>query len=109
MEDSAPAGRMLIAKQYSGDLVGQGVGQMLSKRTEKGASVYAAIEEFEGTLAGKKGGFTLFHQGHMSATQQSLEVVIVEGSGTGELAGIQGSLTIIQQQGSHQYELDYRL
>lgn len=109
LEDDAPAGRMLINKVYSGGIQGSGVGQMISKRTAGGAAVYSAIEEFSGTIAGKQGGFTLFHTGFMSATQQTLDITIVEGSGSGELSGICGSLTIKQENGQHYYELDYRL
>ena len=108
-EDAAPAGRMLINKVYSGGMQGSGVGQMISKRTASGAAVYSAIEEFSGTIDGKQGGFTLFHTGFMSATKQTLDITIVEGSGSGELKGISGSLTIKQENGQHYYELDYQL
>ena len=33
-DENAPAGRMIIDKKYSGALVGKGIGQMISKRTE---------------------------------------------------------------------------
>lgn len=108
-DEETPAGRMLIDKTYHGPLSGRGLGQMISKRTEKGSSVYAAIEEFTGTLDGKSGGFTLFHRGLMSATEQSLEVIIVEGSGSGELVGVIGSLKITQDDDGHRYTLDYSL
>ncbi len=108
-DQDTPAGRMTILKDYSGDMVGIGVGQMISKRTAQGASVYAAIEEFSGSLEGKQGSFTLFHNGFMTAEKQSLEVIIVDGSGTGELSNIQGSLTIIQESGEHSYILNYQL
>ena len=107
-DESTPAGRMLIHKEYSGGMVGKGVGQMISKRTESGVAVYAAIEEFVGAVNGKSGSFTLFHNGFMSASKRSLEVIIVEGSGTGELEGIQGRLSIIQENGGHSYVLDYQ-
>lgn len=107
-DEGVPAGRMIIHKEYCGGMVGKGVGQMISKRTEGGAAVYSAIEEFEGTVSGKAGSFTLFHNGFMSALKQSLEVIIVEGSGAGELKGIQGSLVIIQESGKHSYVLEYQ-
>ena len=37
---ASPAGRMLIAKTYLGDMTGSGIGQMISKRTEDGAAIY---------------------------------------------------------------------
>ena len=108
-DEAAPAGRMTIFKEYSGGLVGKGVGQMISKRTEGGASVYSAIEEFEGAVNGKNGAFTFFHNGIMSSSKQELKVTIVDGSGSGELEGIQGELSIIQENGTHKYELQYSL
>ena len=102
-----PAGRMLIRKTYSGGMGGSGIGQMISKRIEDGAAIYYAIEEFSGTLDGKKGSFTLTHNGFMNAESQSLEISILEGSGKGELQNISGTMTISQLDGGHQYALSY--
>ena len=107
--DTPPVGRMIITKQYSGGMVGAGAGQMISKRTDSGHAVYLAIEEFDGVINDKNGSFTLLHKGSMSSSQQSLEIIIMEGSGTGEFAGISGVMTIVQDKGSHSYELDYSL
>ncbi|MAD17205.1 MAG: hypothetical protein CL579_14195 [Alteromonadaceae bacterium] len=108
-DEAAPAGRMLIDKTYQGDLVGKGIGQMISKRTDNGVAVYFAIEEFEGTLQGKSGTFTLLHNGKMSAEVQSLDIAILEGSASGELTGLTGAMRITQQDGKHSYELDFEL
>ena len=105
----SPAGRMLITKTYLGDMNGSGIGQMISKRTENGTAVYYAIEEFSGSVRGKGGGFTLVHKGHMSKETQSLEVVILEGSGSGELKNVSGSMLIIQGTNGHSYELRFEL
>jgi hypothetical protein len=104
-----PVGRMLINKSYSGDLVGSGIGQMISKRTDTGEAAYCAIEEFSGSLHDRSGGFTLVHKGQMSQSSQSLEVQILNGSGSGELQTISGSLDIIQDVDGHRYELAYEL
>lgn len=108
-EDVEAAGRMTINKAYTGDMVGSGIGQMISKRTEHGSAVYYAIEEFSGSVKDKKGAFTLLHEGIMTADSQSLSVKILEGSGSGELSSITGSLEIIQTDGEHSYKLDYAL
>jgi hypothetical protein len=104
---SHAAGRMTIDKTYSGDLVGTGTGQMISKRTESGSAMYFAIEEFEGALRGMPGGFTLMHQGKMSKEASSLNIIILEGSGYGKLEGITGSYNIIRNESGHAYELTY--
>lgn len=108
-DTKAPAGRMLIEKTYAGDLVGTGVGQMISKRTENGVAIYFAIEEVTASLDGKAGQFTLLHRGKMSAQEQSLDISILDGSGSDELSSISGTMRIIQQDGKHSYELDYEL
>ena len=105
----SPAGRMLIKKTYLGDMNGSGIGQMISKRTENGTAVYYAIEEFSGSVKGKTGRFTLVHKGHMSKESQSLDVTILEGSGSGELRDISGSMIIVQDANGHSYELSFTL
>ena len=104
-----PSGRMLIKKVYSGDMIGSGTGQMISKRTEAGTAAYYAVEEFSGSVKGKNGGFTLVHNGHMSKDSQSLEITILEGSGSGELQNISGSMLIVQDANGHRYELTFEL
>lgn len=106
-DEIAPVGRIIIDKNYSGSMVGKGSGQMISKRTEDGASVYAAIEEFDGSIEDKKGSFTLFHRGIMSSSEMTLEILIVEGSGTGDFTHINGSLDIEQDDDKHLYTLEY--
>ena len=105
----SPAGRMLVTKRYLGDMSGSGIGQMIGKRTENGAAVYYAIEEFSGSVNGRSGGFTLVHRGYMSGETQSLEVTVLEGSGSGELKNISGSMLIVQDANGHKYELTFEL
>lgn len=105
----APAGRMILKKTYTGDVDGSAVGQMISKRTENGTAAYYAIEEFSGSVDGRSGAFTLLHRGTMSADAQSLEIVVLDGSGSGELATISGSMLITQHEEGHRYEFSYEL
>lgn len=109
LDESAPVGRMIINKKYTGDIEGTGIGQMISKRVDGGAAVYSAIEEFVGTVRGKSGSFTLVHIGHMSKEIQSLDVNILEGSGKDGLKDIAGEMEIIQEGGEHKYVLTYEL
>lgn len=108
-DNEAPAGRMTIDKKYHGDVEGVGIGQMISKRIKAGPSVYFAIEEFSGTVNGRSGAFTLLHKGFMTPQSEVLEVDILDGSGSGELTNISGSMTIVVDDGNHLYELTYSL
>ena len=108
--DGVSLGRMSLAKQFVGDLAGVGSGTMLSARgTTDGSAGYVAIERITGTLHGKTGSFVLQHGGTMLAGDQSLAITVVPGSGTSELAGLSGALTLTIVDGRHDYELEYSL
>jgi Protein of unknown function (DUF3224) len=97
-------------KQIHGDLEGTGKGEMLSGGDPKtGMAGYVAIEMVTGTLAGKHGSFALQHSATMDASGPKMTVIVVPGSGTGELKGIAGTFTIRIEGGQHFYDLDYTL
>ncbi len=103
-------GRYSLDKVYRGDLEGASAGEMLGAgNPSSGTAGYVAIEEVTGTLHGKSGTFALQHMGAMHAGVFDLNVRIVPGSGTGELAGIDGTLTITIVGGDHNYSLEYNL
>ena len=102
---------MTIDKQFHGDLEGTSKGQMLTGMTEvKGSAGYVAIEKVTGTLKGRSGSFILQHTGVMNRNVPQLTITVVPDSGTGQLAGLTGSLTIkIAPDGKHSYDFEYTL
>lgn len=108
--EAAKLGRMSIDKVFAGDLIGTSQGEMLSLMTEtKGSGVYVAIERVNGTLLGRQGSFVLHHTGIMARGVPQLSVSVVPDSGTGQLAGLSGTLTIQIEGGKHFYGFDYVL
>ncbi|MCA9923189.1 MAG: DUF3224 domain-containing protein [Anaerolineales bacterium] len=108
---AATPGRMLLDKQFHGDLQATGKGQMLTALTSiDGSAGYVAIEEVTGILNGRNGSFVLQHSGIMSRGEQQLAITIVPDSGTGELTGIAGNMIIaIDENGRHTYTLHYEI
>ena len=104
-------GRMSIDKQYHGDLEGTGQGQMLAGMAAevKDSGAYVAIERVRGTLNGRKGSFAVHHRGIMNRGAQDLVITVIPDSGTGELTGIAGTMTIDIRDGKHFYTVDYTL
>lgn len=103
-------GMFVLDKTYTGALSGIGTGTMLSAGDPtKGSAGYVAIEHFEGTLDDRRGGFALQHSGAMEKGKPSLTIAVVPGSGSGELTGIAGTMTIRVEAGKHFYTLDYTL
>jgi hypothetical protein len=102
--------RMSIDKQFYGDLEGTSAGEMLSAGTvTKGSAGYVAIERVSGTLAGRKGTFVLQHSATMNRGVPSLSITVVPDSGTGELAGLTGTMMIVIEDGKHSYDFEYTL
>ena len=106
----AKVGRMSIDKTFAGDLVGTSVGEMLSGGLPaEGSAGYVAIERVTGSLAGGEGSFLLQHSGTMTPDAQELTITVVPASGTGDLEGLTGSMTIEIRDGRHFYSFDYEL
>jgi hypothetical protein len=67
------------------------------------------MERVAGTLHGRRGSFVLQHSGTMNRGAQTLAITVVPDSGTGELAGLRGYMTIVIESGRHSYGFDYEL
>jgi hypothetical protein len=106
-----PISHLILAKQFHGDLEASSKGQMLgAQAVVEGSGAYVALEVVSGTLNGKPGSFMLQHRGTMSrGSDYQMDVTVVPESGTGELTGITGTMTIIIEGKTHRYDLEYRL
>jgi hypothetical protein len=108
--EGSTLGRMLIEKQFHGDLDAISQGQMLTGMTAvQGSGAYVAIERVTGTLNGRHGSFILHHLGIMVRGAPQLNVTVVPDSGTGELVGLVGTMTILISDGIHSYDFAYSL
>jgi hypothetical protein len=103
-------GRMSLDKKFHGDLEATSKGEMLTSSLDgNGSAAYVAIERVIGTLSGRKGSFALMHQGTMNRESQKLTVVVVPDSGTGQLSGLTGTMTITIIDKKHLYDFAYSL
>jgi hypothetical protein len=108
--EASNLGRMMIEKRFHGDLEATSKGQMLTAGTAiKGSAGYVAIEQVTGTLHGRNGTFVLQHSGTLKRGTPQLTITIVPDSGTGQLAGLAGSMNIDIADGAHTYILEYTL
>ncbi|ODV10352.1 MAG: hypothetical protein ABT19_13550 [Rhodanobacter sp. SCN 68-63] len=118
LEPQAPAallaetglGRMTIDKVFAGDLVARSRGEMVAFRTAtEGSAGYVAMECVEGRLDGRGGRFVLQHSSTMERGHSQLTVHVVPDSGTEELTGLLGTMTILVEHGRHFYTFEYSL
>lgn len=105
--------RYTLEKTWTGDFIGESFGEMLGANEDStGAMGYTAVEKMDGELAGKKGTFLFQHSAWMvkgDPKSATMRIEITPKSGTGELAHISGSLTIIIDATGHHYDLAYTL
>jgi hypothetical protein len=102
--------RFSINKTIHGDIEANSIGEMFTAGDpKKGLAGYVAIEFVTGTLSGKHGSFALQHFATMDGNGPKMQVIVVPGSGTGELVGIEGTFTIRVENREHFYEFDYAL
>jgi Protein of unknown function (DUF3224) len=103
-------GRFALAKTWHGDLAGIGHGLMLSAGDPaQGTAGYVALELVEGALHGRPGSLAFQQLGVMQGGGQELRYDVVPGSGTGDLAGITGTLALTIDDSGHSYVLTYSL
>jgi ketosteroid isomerase-like protein len=98
-------GRMLIDKKFHGELDAVSKGQLISE----GLAGYVAMERVEGTLQGRKGTFVLQHSATMDGGKPRLTVTVVPDSGTGQLQGLAGSMSIRIEGDAHFYDFEYAI
>jgi len=98
---AAGISRFSIDKQMHGDLEATTKGEMFSGGDpKKGLAGYVAIEVVTGTLAGKHGTFALQHTATMDGNGRKMSVIVVPGSGTGDLEGSREHLIYRSPMGS---------
>ncbi len=102
--------RFSLDKVYRGDIEGISAGEMMGAgNVAAGSAGYVAVEQVSGTVHGKHGSFALQHSSTMDQGQFDMNIKVVPGSGTEQLVGIAGVLTIIIDGKQHSYRFDYTL
>lgn len=105
----------LVLKEYRGDLEGEARARVLMCRGSTEGPLqdagYIASERVSGRLEGREGTFVLQHWGVAAAGSPPRTAGhVVPGSGTGELAGLSGTMEIrVDSEGTHSLELEYRI
>ncbi|MEJ2869470.1 DUF3224 domain-containing protein [Actinomycetospora sp. OC33-EN08] len=105
-----PIGLVHMEKTYAGGVTGRSATLFTAAFDQvTGVGSYLAMEAFEGTLDGREGTFAYMHSATTSGEDRRHEFFrIVEGSGTGALAGIRGTGWMrVDADGTHRVGFDY--
>ena len=95
-----------VTTTYTGDLDGEGTSVLVMAYDGADAG-YAGYERVVGSLGGRSGSFVLRLAGGFEQGAARTDWTVVEGSGTGGLAGLQGEGGYVAKQGEPEvaYEL----
>ena len=99
-----------VTTTYSGELDGEGTSGLLMIYDQADAT-YAGYERFTGSLGGRSGSFVLRLDGGFQDGAARTSWTVVEGSATGDLAGLQGEGGYLAKQGDPEvaYELRWSI
>jgi hypothetical protein len=112
IETAVPVGIATMAKTFAGEITGRAATLFTAAYDQaSGVGTYVAMESFEGTLAGRAGAFNFVHSATtLGGDRQHEHFVIVPGSGTADLAGINGTGGMaVDEDGTHRIWFEYEL
>ena len=83
--------RASVIKSYQGDITGDGTLEYLMMYRDDGSASFIGLERLVGSIGGRSGSFVLQHSGIFKEGVATVTLVVVPGSGTGDLRGLRGN------------------
>jgi hypothetical protein len=109
-DEGVSLARATITKTFTGELEAKSTVHMLgASTTVQGTAAYVALERVVGRLGKRSGSFVFQHSAWMRGGESHLSLTVVPDSGTGELRGLSGEMSIKITDGQHFYAFDYLL
>jgi len=83
--------RASVTKSYQGDIKGEGKLEYLMMYRDDGSASFLGLERVVGSVDGRSGSFVLQHSGTFKGGLATVTLLVVPGSGTGDLRGLRGN------------------
>ena len=109
-EDGAKLTEANVRQTFEGSLVGTGTVRWLMSYRSDGTAHYVGLQRFEGAVEGRRGSFVAETSGDFDKERARWTLTVIPGTGTDDLAGIEGHGTFeAPHGGSASFEFDYQL
>ena len=82
--------RATVSKSFEGDIEGEGTVEWIMGYDEEGSAVFVGLERIVGRIGDKTGSFVVQHVGAFDGGSAKGTLLVVPGSGTGDLRGLRG-------------------
>ncbi len=89
--DTAKITQATVTRKYSGDVTGTSDTVWVMAYADDAHATFVGIERVTGTFGGKDGTLVLEHVGTFADGVATADLSVVEGAGTGDVAGLKGS------------------
>jgi hypothetical protein len=89
-DDGAKVTRAKVSRSFEGDIEGASTVEWLMAYDEDGSATFVGIERIVGSIGGRTGTVVLRHVGAFDGQVAKADLLVVSGSGTGELRGVRG-------------------
>lgn len=100
--------RVSVIKSYQGDIIGEGKLEYLMMYRDDGSASFVGLERVVGSVGGRSGSFVFQHLGAFKGGVATVTLIVVPGSGTGDLHGLRGEGGFtVGHQGPYSVTLDY--
>jgi hypothetical protein len=83
--------RVNATKSYQGDITGEGKLEYLMMYRDDGSASFLGLERVVGSIGSRSGSFVLQHSGTFKGGVATVTLLVVPGSGTGDLRGLRGN------------------
>jgi len=100
--------RGTVKKTLDGEISGESTGEILMYSASDGSAAYTVLDKFSVEIEGRKGSFVAIHGATHSPDETSRALgKILPNSGTGELAGISGTIEFIADENGKNIIFDF--
>ncbi len=91
--------RASVTKSFHGDIEGEGKVEYLMMHRADRSAIFVGLERVTGRLGDRSGSFVLQHSGTFDGKAARGTLVVVTGSGTGELHGLRAEGGFVAEHG----------
>ena len=99
--------RIEMSHIYTGHIEGEAAVQYLVTQNEAGKGNFVALEKVTGRVGGRSGSFVLQRIGAFDNGKVKQTLVVMPGSGTGDLSGLSGQATFEGDQHQESYPITF--
>ena len=101
--------RVSTTRSFTGNIEGEGTAEYLMMYRDDGSASFVGLERLVGRVDHRRGSFVFQHSGIFEGGTAKATLLVMAGSGSGDLRGLRGEGNFIATSSSASITLDYDL